>query len=372
MVTLNGLTPDESYWLSINAISLDSPENDILGRLKIPGWLPGAFHGSEGYWDLKEIKIDSQGRYAEQLILPLPPLTYGVKFFVKKRPGGSIVLHRDALLFTVDRRWTVWERVRFVLVVLAVLTCVIGIGILRFSARGRRSIMASVAWLRQTVTAVFRKRAVIPASRVDPPPPSPLDRPRPNTFVRKGHFWTIIYAGQDIQLKHSKGLSCIAYLLQQPGEPILALDLLHLIDGGESVQGRTQHLPEPDLHISNLRDRNPIVDRQARAAYRDQLVTLQRDLDEAQRNIDRERAAQLQQQIEAFEEQLLAAIHGESGKGKAPIERARVAITKNILRAEANIREHHPALGRYLDRSIHTGLFCIYTPDPDNPILWEL
>ena len=71
-VKLEGLTPGESYWLSINCGLPESRECEILGTLQIPGWPHGRFYVNpsgekEGYWDFKEITTESS-RACEPLI----------------------------------------------------------------------------------------------------------------------------------------------------------------------------------------------------------------------------------------------------------------------------------------------------------------
>ena len=53
------------------------------------------------------------------------------------------------------------------------------------------------------------------------------------------------------------------------------------------------------------------------------------------------------------------------------IERARVAVTKNIKAALLRIREHHPALADHLDATVRRGYACAYRPDPRVPIRWS-
>jgi hypothetical protein len=51
-------------------------------------------------------------------------------------------------------------------------------------------------------------------------------------------------------------------------------------------------------------------------------------------------------------------------------ERARLNVTRAIKAAEDAIAALHPALGGYFRTSIRTGTFCVYRPDPENPITW--
>jgi hypothetical protein len=45
-------------------------------------------------------------------------------------------------------------------------------------------------------------------------------------FCKEGEYWTIVYAGTVSRLRDTRGLHCIAYLLQRPGVHVAAADLL--------------------------------------------------------------------------------------------------------------------------------------------------
>jgi hypothetical protein len=56
----------------------------------------------------------------------------------------------------------------------------------------------------------------------------------------------------------------------------------------------------------------------------------------------------------------------------AALERARSAVTKRIRDAMQKIEKNHPSLGRHLGARVKTGYDCIYSPDPDQPVFWQL
>ncbi len=45
-------------------------------------------------------------------------------------------------------------------------------------------------------------------------------------------------------------------------------------------------------------------------------------------------------------------------------------MTRAVRQAMSRIAEHHPALGEHLDRTIRTGAYCAYAPDPRAPAGW--
>jgi hypothetical protein len=52
-------------------------------------------------------------------------------------------------------------------------------------------------------------------------------------------------------------------------------------------------------------------------------------------------------------------------------ERAPLTVTKGIGTALARIAAQHPALGARLSATVRPGCFCVYVPDPRQPIRWE-
>jgi hypothetical protein len=46
-------------------------------------------------------------------------------------------------------------------------------------------------------------------------------------------------------------------------------------------------------------------------------------------------------------------------------------VTRAIRQAMTRIAEHHPQLGQHLSRTIRTGTYCAYVPDPRAPAGWR-
>lgn len=63
--------------------------------------------------------------------------------------------------------------------------------------------------------------------------------------------------------------------------------------------------------------------------------------------------------------------HGQpDASGSA--ERAHVSVTKALRGAICRIAEYDPTLGQHLHRSVRTGGFCAYDPDPALRVTWKL
>ena len=165
-------------------------------------------------------------------------------------------------------------------------------------------------------------------------------------------MWSITFDGETCALTDRKGLRDLARLLAEPGREIAAQDLM--ATGGTVLDAGG----------------GPVIDAEARDAYRARLVEIAAELDKADVAGDRERSAGLAAEQEA----LIAELRGAYGLGGRPrragasAERARTAVRSRIRDALQRIEVAHPALGRHLAHSVGTGSYCVYQPDP--PVDW--
>ena len=190
---------------------------------------------------------------------------------------------------------------------------------------------------------------------------------------REGEYWSIAFAGQGFRLKDVKGLHYLAYLLRNPGREFHVLDLAAAGQGVPAGGPQTGPARDDDLRAARLSDTGPVLDEQAKAAYRERLRELEEDLAEATSWADPVRATRARQEMQFLADELAAAV-GLGGRDRttgSAAERARVNITRAIHGALARIRAHSPALADHLDATIHTGTYCSYMPDPRAPITWR-
>ena len=190
---------------------------------------------------------------------------------------------------------------------------------------------------------------------------------------REGEYWSIAFAGQAFRLKDVKGLHYLAYLLRNPGREFHVLDLAGAGYGVPAGGPRMRPAREDDLHHARPSGIGPILDEQAKTAYRARLRELEEELAEATSWADPARAARARQEMQFLADQLATAVGlgGRDRQAGSPAERARVNITKAVKIALSRIRACSPALADHLDATIHTGTFCSYTPDPRAPIAWH-
>jgi tetratricopeptide (TPR) repeat protein len=192
-----------------------------------------------------------------------------------------------------------------------------------------------------------------------------------NVFRREGDYWSVIFDGHTVHVRDLKGMRYLARLLAEPGREFHVLDLVAAETGrGEPAadSGQSATLPR-----SAFGDAGEILDAQAKDAYRRRLAEIDDDIEQARAIGDAERAAQAEAE-RGFLVRELARAFGLSGRGRraaSASERARAGVTRAVRQAITRIGEHHPQLGEHLSRTIRTGTYCAYLPDPRAPAGWR-
>ncbi|MDQ1509695.1 MAG: hypothetical protein QOG50_1539, partial [Actinomycetota bacterium] len=176
-----------------------------------------------------------------------------------------------------------------------------------------------------------------------------------NRFYREGEYWTLAFNGEFARLRASRGLLLLSRLIGRPGRELHVLDLAELRGG-------------------NADRAEPVLDPTAKRAFRDRIVELEADLNEADLFGDIERSARARAELDAVVDELARAtgLGGRDRRTASDSERARVAATRAIRSALERISQALPDLGRHLRHSVRTGTYCVYAPDPTRPIDWQL
>lgn len=179
-------------------------------------------------------------------------------------------------------------------------------------------------------------------------------------FRREGDLWVVTFEGETARLRDLKGMHYLARMFAEPGREIHVLDLI----------GN----PDPELPPSSLGHAGALLDARAKEMYRRRLAEIDEDLEAAQRDNDLGRAAQAERERDFLVRELSRAV-GLGGRDRmagSASERARAAATRALRLAIARLRADHTALAEHLDRTIRTGTFFVYEPDPRAPIDWQL
>ena len=190
-----------------------------------------------------------------------------------------------------------------------------------------------------------------------------------NVFRREGDYWSVIYEGQTVRVRDLKGMRYLARLLADPGREYHVLDLVAAEAGSASRVDSSQAASVPR---SALGDAGEILDERAKDAYRRRLAEIEDDSEQARAIGDAERAAQADAERDFLVRELARAfgLGGRARRAASASERARVGVTRAVRQVIARIGEHHPQLGEHLSRTIRTGTYCAYSPDPRAPAGW--
>lgn len=182
--------------------------------------------------------------------------------------------------------------------------------------------------------------------------PRLLAWPVTNTFRREGALWTVCFEHRAVHVPDLKGFHDLACLLARPNEEVHCLTLA----------GREQTAAAGGV----------LLDERARRDYQRRMSELRAEASAATDANDPGRAARAQEELDALMGELIRAtgIGGRRRKLGDPAEKARTAVTWRIRKAIKTLGGVHAELGRHLEHSVQTGVFCRYSPE--KPVSWIL
>ena len=204
-------------------------------------------------------------------------------------------------------------------------------------------------------------------------------------FRQEGDYWAVGYGERVFRLKDCLGLSFISLsTASSQGLNFAVLDLGGRLPDHElardpakqssaSLSMNPEELEASGIHVGGLGDAGELLDEQAKAAYMARLGELREELEEAKEFGQVERAARVEEEIDALGAELSRGIGlgGRHRRAASATERARQRAKKNIKTAIGRITRHDPELGRRFSRCIRTGIYCSYIPDPRFQVAWQ-
>ncbi|MDA0160895.1 alpha/beta fold hydrolase [Solirubrobacter ginsenosidimutans] len=195
--------------------------------------------------------------------------------------------------------------------------------------------------------------------------PSQLEPAR--VFRREGEYWTVAFGGKVVRMRDAKGLGYLARLLRHPHREFHVLDLL----AGDAQRGDDASR-EGDLVVAPA-DAGAMLDVAAKRVYRERIVELEAEIEQARRWNDPERGARAKAELDALTNELAVALGlgGRDRRAASDSERARVSVSKAVHSAVRRLDDQHPELGRHLSLAVHTGTFCTYAPDAMVSVTWD-
>lgn len=163
---------------------------------------------------------------------------------------------------------------------------------------------------------------------------------------RMGRNWEIEFDGAKATIGHSKGLADLATLLASPNKDVHVLDLMAPTTVSQSSSS--------------------VADAKALADYKRRIARLDEDIDRAAVRNDTVRGESLASEREALIAELRRSTTRTGGSrvfANYPAERARKAVAARVRDAISRLHSELPALGRHLDASVLTGIYCRYRSD---------
>jgi hypothetical protein len=160
------------------------------------------------------------------------------------------------------------------------------------------------------------------------------------------------FQGRQVQLPDSKGLGDLTVLIAARGADVHVLTLV----------GHT---------LARL-GADPVLDEQAKAAFKSRLARLAREIDDADAAGSPGRAKPLRSERDALIRELTAAtgLGGRDRRLGDEAERARKTVSARVRDALAKIERVHPELATHLRAALRMGTVCSYTPA--EPTTWKV
>jgi tetratricopeptide (TPR) repeat protein len=183
---------------------------------------------------------------------------------------------------------------------------------------------------------------------------------------REGDYWSVVFEERTVQVRDLKGIRYLARLLADPGREFHVLDLV-AAESGRVAGAETGRAA--GLSRAGPGDAGEMLDARAKDAYRRRLAEIDDDIEQARVLGDVERAAQADAERDFLVRELSRAVGlgGRDRRAGSTSERARVSVTRAVRQGIVRVGEHHPELGKHLDKTIRTGTYCAYVPDPRTP-----
>jgi len=176
-----------------------------------------------------------------------------------------------------------------------------------------------------------------------PPRTKPAAAESAMSLRRVGEVWSLEAGETQITLVDSKGMKYLEALVLAAHRQVHVLELAGIDESG---------------------DAGPLLDERAKQDYRARAEELRAELEEATAFNDPIRTARAQRELDDLGTELARAfgLGGRERRAGSPTERARINVQRRLRDAIRRVGEQNASLGRHLELSVKTGLFCMYAP----------
>ncbi len=187
-------------------------------------------------------------------------------------------------------------------------------------------------------------------------------------FRVEGGRRLIVFAGRELSIRDLKGYRYLERMLSSAHREFHVLDLVN-VDGGSLPTGAV----DGDAVVQRGDPGLPVIDEEARDAYRRRLAEVEADLDEARAANDLGRMELAERDRDFLVAELSRGL-GLGGRLRATgsdAEKARGSVGRCLRYAIEELDRELPALADHLNASLRTGTYCAYDPDPLVSVDWE-
>ncbi len=189
-------------------------------------------------------------------------------------------------------------------------------------------------------------------------------------FRNEGATWTVKYNNELKNIKHTKGMDYIAFLLRHQGQKIHSMKMYQAMSGfipnvDERRSGTTgkRTLKDEGLQVGD-KYTFPIVDQKTIDAVKNRIDQLKDEREQAMIENDSVRENEISIKLDKLNDYLSKCTYkGKIRTASDATERMRVSIYMAIKTAKNNIKKHHKELFNHLNKFITTGTFIFYSPD---------
>ena len=194
-------------------------------------------------------------------------------------------------------------------------------------------------------------------------------------FRNEGDTWAVKYNNELKNIKHTKGMDYIAFLLRHQGQKIHSMEMYQAMSGfipnvDKRLSKASPERIESDegLHVDG-KDAFELVDQKDIDSVKNTIKQLEDEHPQAMMENDSVRENEISIKLDKLNDYLSKCTY----KGKIrtisdATERMRVSIYMAIKTAKNNIKKFHKELFKHLDKFITTGTSISYSPD--SPVSW--
>jgi hypothetical protein len=188
-----------------------------------------------------------------------------------------------------------------------------------------------------------------------------------SSFIRSGGVWVIEFRQEKAHIKHYRGMTQIAHLLENPKRPLDILALARCEAVPASKRGMGDGMAAGiGGGLGDALDRVGVED------FEHYLTELPASIDRARAAGRADEVNRLREEQRLVKQQLRAArnLRGRLRQEPGPEEKARKAVSKNITFCYGVVEGHLPQFVRHARHFVHLGIPPRYDPEP--PEHWRV